>query len=146
MPSLDIIHRNSDLHAAFPLMQQLRPHLSDPAEFVRQIQRQFTAGYQLTACRKQDQWLGLIGFRISENLLYGKFLYVDDLIVSPECQHQGIGRLLIDHSRARAQQAHCHSLVLDTGLHMPYAQRFYFSQGLLAKGMHFVEQLQGEQS
>jgi hypothetical protein len=30
---------------------------------------------------------------------------------------------------------------LDTGLHMALAQRFYFRQGLLAKGMHFVEPL-----
>jgi len=35
----------------------------------------------------------------------------------------------------------CKNFVLDTGLHMALAQRFYFRQGLLARGMHFVEAL-----
>lgn len=41
-------------------------------------------------------------------------------------------------------QRNCDHFVLDTGLHMPLAQRFYFRQWLLAHGMHFTQSLQTE--
>ncbi|WP_026146801.1 GNAT family N-acetyltransferase [Methylomonas sp. MK1] len=143
MQSIDKIIENDDIVAVYPLMSILRPHLPDAAAFVAQVQRQAQAGYHLTGFRHNQQWQGLIGFRLGENLLYGKFLYVDDLVVEPPNQNGGIGKSLIEYVRKYALTFDCANLVLDTGLYMPYAQRFYYRQGLLAKGMHFVESLNG---
>ncbi|MCB5186474.1 GNAT family N-acetyltransferase [Methylobacillus caricis] len=145
MPGLEEIipvTKEADIRSAFDLMRHLRAHLTDPDVFFNQVMRQFESGYRLAGLRKADQWLGLVGFRVTENLLYGRFVYVDDLIVHPGSQNQGIGRKLIETCRNQAIQLGCANLVLDTGLHMAYAQRFYFRQGLLAEGLHFVEQLQ----
>jgi len=144
MQALTEIVGADDIRAAFPVMSALRPHLADAGAFVLQVQRQFQAGYRLAGCRQDRQWLGLIGFRLSENLLYGRFLYVDDLVAAEHCRNSGIGKRLIGYARQQARTAGCANLVLDTGLYMPYAQRFYYRQGLLAKGMHFVENLNGE--
>ncbi|MDD2760217.1 MAG: GNAT family N-acetyltransferase [Methylomonas sp.] len=143
MQSIDEIIENDDIEAVYPLMSILRPHLSNAEAFVAQVQRQAQAGYRLSGFRRNRRWQGLIGFRLSENLMYGKFLYVDDLVVEPSSQNCGIGRNLIEYVRKYARTFDCANLVLDTGLYMPYAQRFYYRQGLLAKGMHFVESLDG---
>ncbi len=84
---------------------------------------------------------GLIGFRKSENLLYGSYIYVDDLVVDSALQGSGLGAKLLDYVREEGKQLSCTYLVLDTGLEKSLAQRFYFREGLLAKGMHFVQQL-----
>ncbi|MNH42920.1 Acetyltransferase (GNAT) family protein [compost metagenome] len=74
-------------------------------------------------------------------------IYVDDLVIRPDLQRNGLGARLLDAVRDEAIQRGCAYLVLDTGLHMPLAQRFYFSQGLLAHGMHFTQNLQiGDQA
>lgn len=144
MPSrLEIKHIESDadLEASFPVMQELRPHLSDRATYVAQIAQQRTQGYRLFAAWRDGAIVGLAGYRLQDNLIYGRFVYVDDLVVTASLQRTGCGERLLQAARQQAIALHCKHFVLDTGLHMALAQRFYFRQGLLARGMHFVEPL-----
>jgi GNAT superfamily N-acetyltransferase len=127
--------------ASFELMRVLRPHVTDQAAYVAQLQRQAEQGYRLLAAWSGERIVGLAGYRGLENLLYGRFIYVDDLVVSPDLQRGGLGGRLLTAVRQEALQRGCDHLVLDTGLHMPLAQRFYFRQGLLARGMHFTQNL-----
>jgi GNAT superfamily N-acetyltransferase len=127
--------------AGFALMRELRPHLTDEAAFCEQIARQYAHGYRLLGAYMGERIVGLIGYRAMENLLYGRFVYVDDLVINADERQQGLGAILITAVRNEATRLGCQHLVLDTGLHMALAQRFYFRQGLLARGMHFVQPL-----
>lgn len=129
------------LAASFALMGVLRPHLNDQDRYVAQLVRQAEQGYRLLAAQEGERLVGLAGYRELENLLYGRYIYVDDLVVSPQLQRSGVGAQLLTAVREQAVQRDCDHLVLDTGLHMPLAQRFYFRQGLLARGMHFTQSL-----
>lgn len=130
-----------DLEASFCVMQELRPNLQDRAAYVAQVQHQAMQGYRLLAAWSDGVIVGLAGYRLTQNLLYGRFVYVDDLVVTATLQRSGVGELLLKAARQQAIDLHCTHLILDTGLHMALAQRFYFRQGLLARGMHFVEPL-----
>jgi GNAT superfamily N-acetyltransferase len=128
---------------AFDIMKQLRPHLTDAGAFCAQLRQQREEGYRLLASYDESgAMLGLAGYRTQTNLLYGRFVYVDDLVVSSDLQRSGIGARLLDAVRQVARDTQCRHFVLDTGLHMSLAQRFYYRNGLLAKGMHFVESLE----
>ena len=133
------------LRVSFDLMRVLRPHLRDPAAYSTQLLRQVAQGYRLLAAWQGQTLVGLAGYREMENLIYSRFIYVDDLIVSPDLQRSGVGSRLLSRVREEAVRRQCDHLVLDTGLHMALAQRFYFRQGLLAHGMHFTQTLTGEQ-
>ncbi|WP_110654688.1 GNAT family N-acetyltransferase [Salinicola halimionae] len=130
----------------FDVMHELRPHLAAPQTFVSQVMRQMTMGYRLLAAWQEDRVVGLAGYRPTENLLYGRFVYVDDLVVSGDGRSLGLGARLLTAVREEARSMACHHLVLDTGLGMALAQRFYFRQGLLSRGMHFVETLSVEET
>ncbi|MFA7943395.1 GNAT family N-acetyltransferase [Pseudomonas brenneri] len=130
--------------ASFDLMRVLRPHVTDPTNYVAQLARQSEQGYRLLAAWDAGHVVGLAGYRELENLLYGRFIYVDDLVVHPDLQRSGLGARLLNAAREDAVQRGCAHFVLDTGLHMPLAQRFYFRQGLLAHGMHFTQSLRTE--
>jgi GNAT superfamily N-acetyltransferase len=136
------LEEDVELLGAYDVMHELRPMLTSADAFVAQIHRQQTQGYRLLAARDGQDIVGLAGYRRQENLLYGRFVYVDDLVVTGGMQRSGLGAQLLDSVRHMARQAACRHFVLDTGLHMALAQRFYYRQGLLAKGMHFVEALQ----
>jgi GNAT superfamily N-acetyltransferase len=142
--TIDCRHLDSpdDWTRAFAVMKELRPHLPDAGAFCAQMQRQREENYRLlAACDAAGEILGLAGYRTQTNTLYGRFLYVDDLAVTARLRRGGIGAQLLDEVRAIARRTHCTHVVLDTGLHMPLAQRFYFRNGLLARGMHFVQPL-----
>lgn len=141
--SLRFIHLDTpdSLLPAFDLMRQLRPHLTDAHSFAALVARQHAEGYRLLAASDAGRVVGLAGYRTLTSLLYGRFVYVDDLVVDSRLQRGGIGAQLLDAVRQIAREAGCAQFVLDTGLHMALAQRFYFRNGLLARGMHFVEPL-----
>ncbi|PFH10825.1 acetyltransferase (GNAT) family protein [Collimonas sp. PA-H2] len=138
------IESDADLAASFSVMKELRPHLSDRTTYSAQVARQRTQGYRLLAAWRDGAIVGLAGYRLQDNLIYGRFVYVDDLVITASLQRSGIGERLLQAVRQQAVALHCKHFVLDTGLHMALAQRFYFRQGLLAKGMHFVEPLTQE--
>ncbi|GJH16834.1 GNAT family N-acetyltransferase [Caballeronia novacaledonica] len=133
-----------DWTRAFDVMKELRPHLTDAHAFAAQMRRQREESYRLlAACDEDGAILGLAGYRTQTNTLYGRFVYLDDLVVTARLQRSGIGEQLLGKVREIALHSRCAHFVLDTGLHMALAQRFYYRNGLLAKGMHFVETLAG---
>ena len=138
------IESDADLEASFSVMKELRPHLSDHTTYGAQVARQRTQGYRLLAAWSDGAIVGLAGYRLQDNLIYGRFVYVDDLVVTASLHRSGLGERLLQAARQQAVALRCKHFVLDTGLHMALAQRFYFRQGLLAKGMHFVEPLTQE--
>lgn len=143
-PRFRYLTEAADLQGAFELMRQLRPHLVNDASFIAQMTRQFQQDYRLLGAWLGTDLVGLAGYRTLENLLYGRFVYVDDLVVTHSQRQHGVGAQLLAEVRREATKGGSTHLVLDTGLHMPLAQRFYFREGLLAKGMHFVQPLQAE--
>ena len=127
--------------ACFDVMRELRPHLADAAAFAAQVRRQAGQGYRLLAAWQDGRVRGLAGYRLQENLLYGRFLYVDDLVAAADARRFGVGGMLIDALREEARRQGCAHFVLDTALGNALGQRFYFRQGLLARGMHFCQPL-----
>ncbi|MBJ2283561.1 GNAT family N-acetyltransferase [Pseudomonas haemolytica] len=136
-----LMDTEADYLAAFATMQQLRPHLTDATAFAAQIQRQRQNGYHLLAAREHGQVIGLAGYRLTENTLYGRFIYVDDLVVDAALHRRRLGEQLLERVRQETRALGYRYLVLDTGMHMALAQRFYFRQGLLPLGMHFSQDL-----
>lgn len=143
MPPIELHHAHSDAqyHACFEVISELRPHLPDAAAFAAQVRRQAEQGYRLLVAWQGEQALALAGYRLQENLLYGRFLYVDDLIASPAARRHGLGAQLLDALREQARRDGCAHLVLDTALGNALGQRFYYRQGLLAKALHFSQPL-----
>lgn len=132
---------DQDIQASFAVMRELRPHLTDVDAYTAQVHRQAGQGYRILAAWQGDQVKALAGYRLQENTLYGRFLYVDDLVTTADARSAGLGAKLLDALREEARKQDCAHFVLDTGLGNALAQRFYFRQGLLAIGMHFRQAL-----
>jgi len=138
---LSPIDSDQDYQASFNVMRELRPHLADATTFAAQARRQAAQGYRLLGAWQDDRVKALAGYRFQENLIYGRFLYVDDLVTTADARSHGLGAMLIDALRDEARQQGCANFVLDTALGNALGQRFYFRQGLLSVGMHFRQSL-----
>ena len=138
------VEKNQDFHTAFAVMRELRPHLVDVDAFIAQVQRQAGEGYRLLAAWHGTELVGLAGYRLQENLIYGRFLYIDDLVTTASVRSTGVGAALVDAVREEAYRHGCKQLILDTALGNALAQRFYFRQGLLSRALHFGQTLSTE--
>lgn len=135
--SLRHIETPDELRACLPLMRELRPHLADEADFIERVGRMRHERYRLLAAMEAGQAVALAGYRFQENLIYGRFLYVDDLVVSPARRGHRWGARLLEALDGIARDSGCAQLVLDTGLANALAQRFYFRSGLLTSAIRF---------
>ena len=132
-----------ELRACFPSCASW-PHLADPADFTARVRRMAAQRYRLLGAWRGDEPLALAGYRLDENLIYGSFLYVDDLVTHESSRGRNLGARLLDALTESARRAGCAKLVLDTGLSNALAQRFYFRQGLLTSAMRFSKPLEQE--
>jgi GNAT superfamily N-acetyltransferase len=131
----------ADLEACFPVMRALRPHLTNAAELVERALRQFDQGYHLLAAWHDGGVVGAAGYRMQENLIRGRFCYVDDLVVAETWRRHGLGARLLDAVAVQARAAGVGRLTLDTGLDNLLGQRFYFRYGMLPSSLRFAKPL-----
>ena len=124
--------------SCFPLLRQLRPHLSGPDALVTRWQRQARDGYRLIALLHDGRPTALAGFRTQENLVHSRHLYVDDLVTTDAAARSGgFGAALLPHLMVLAREAGCAKLLLDTPVTNLRGQRFYERQGLVAGALRF---------
>lgn len=130
--------------ACWEVMRQLRPHVGRE-EFVERVGRQRADGYRLVACVAQGDPPGAVvavaGFRLMENLAWGRFLYVDDLVTDEGVRSKGHGRELFAWLVAEAQRLGCEQLHLDSGVQRFGAHRFYLRSGMDITSHHFAMKL-----
>jgi GNAT superfamily N-acetyltransferase len=137
---IQLAESEMDLMRCFPLMVQLRPHLT-AQEFAERVARQQTSGYSIAFVEAEGAIKAVAGFRVLEMLAYGPFLYVDDLVTDEAARSQGYGGALCNWLLARAKSEGCVELQLDSGVHRSRAHRFYFQKGMHISDFHFALKL-----
>jgi GNAT superfamily N-acetyltransferase len=132
---------DDEILACFPVMRQLRDQLGDPDAFLRRVREQQRSGFRLAALREGGAPVAVAGFRLGENLAWGRFLYVDDLVTLPEARSHGHGAALLDWLADFGRAHGAGELHLDSGKQRIDAHRFYQREGLEATGFHFRRSL-----
>jgi len=134
---------DADFRAAAALIRELRP-LREVEEILAAIRRLRPAGYRIFVFERAGAILGSAGFRLGENIAWGRHLYVDDLVVHPTERSQGVGAALLAALRAEGRRLGCAELHLDTNVSRTGAHRFYEREGLEWTSRHYRVRLGGE--
>ena len=137
---IQIAETDTNISACYPVMRELRPHLEE-IEFLPLVRKLENAGYRLAFVQQPEGVVAVAGFWIRENLAWGRFLYVDDLVTLASHRSQGIGSRLLTWLREYAAQEGCRQLHLDSGTQRKDAHRFYDREGMSLFGYHFAENL-----
>lgn len=138
--NIEIADTDQQISACYPIMRELRPHIK-AEDFLQRIRYQQTSGYFLVAMKDVvdgiETVVAVAGFRIGENLAWGRFLYIDDLVTNTKCRSKGYGSRLLEWLKAHASALDCEQLHLDSGLQRVDAHRFYEREGLPKSSFHF---------
>jgi GNAT superfamily N-acetyltransferase len=128
--------------AAAALLELRRHHGSVEALTMR-IDAQRADGYRVAAALEDGEAAAVAGFRIAENLAWGRFLYVDDLVTRAALRGRGHADAVMAWVEAEAARAGCDELHLDSGVgpEREDAHRFYFRHGMRITSYHFARGL-----
>jgi GNAT superfamily N-acetyltransferase len=137
MSKTQIAESEAQVRACYPVMVQLRPHLTEE-QFVGQVRRQQEHGYQLAFLREAERAVAVAGYRIAEFLAWGKILYVDDLVTDANARSRGFGDELFAWLVAHAKANGCDQLHLDSGVQRFAAHRFYLRLRMNITSHHFA--------
>ena len=128
---------DKDILACSQVMRELRPHISEE-DFLSRIRRQQEQGYHLAQISEKGVVCAVAGFRILENLAWGKFLYLDDLVTADDSRSKGYGGVLFDWLIDYAKKESCAEFHLDSGVQRFGAHRFYLQKRMKISSHHFV--------
>ena len=128
----------SEIRATFPVMKQLRTHLTED-KYVEMVQRQRELhSYHVVAVIENGRIQAVAGYRITECLAFGHFLYVDDLITDERARSKNHGRELMAWLVDEAKKHGCGQLHLDSGVQRHAAHRFYLRERMDITAYHFA--------
>ncbi len=127
------------LAAAELLHRDLRPQL--PADYAAAMARVFLSGGRLIVAAEGEVAVGLAVWRLLDNTMFGRFLYVDDLVTDTRLRSRGVGKALLSRCEAIAVELGCREFVLDSGVQRAQTHRFYFREGLVVRAFNFGKTL-----
>ncbi len=139
--NIQLATSDAEIGACYPVMKELRPHLLEE-EFLPRVRKLEQTGYRLAYMQQPEGIVAVAGFWLRENLAWGRFMYVDDLVTLSSQRSKGIGGRFLAWLREYAIEHGCHQLHLDSGTQRKDAHRFYEREGVNKFGYHFAEALQ----
>jgi GNAT superfamily N-acetyltransferase len=132
-------------HRAAVALLELRPRLESVERITSQIDAQRSTGYRVVASFEDGDAdaAAVAGFRISHNLAWGRFLYVDDLVTREALRGRGHADAVMEWVEREARRQGCGELHLDSGVgpERQDAHRFYFRHGMRIASYHFGRSL-----
>lgn len=129
-----------EILSCYPVMAELRPHVR-LEEFLARVRRQSEGeGYRL-AFLTDGEVKAVAGFRITEGLAWGKFLYLDDLVTKSADRSKGYGGELFDWLVEYARAEGCEEFHLNSRVQRLDAHRFYLNKKMFIECHHFALRL-----
>lgn len=126
--------------ACYPIMVELRPHLSRE-EFLSKVNRLARiAGYRLAYLNDYGV-KAVAGYRISEWLAGGRYLEIEDLVTASGERSKGYGGELFDWLVKHAEEHHCEHVRLISRVTRFDAHRFYLNKRMKLESYYFTMQL-----
>ncbi|MBN8706287.1 MAG: GNAT family N-acetyltransferase [Bacteroidetes bacterium] len=138
--SISLAVSNDAVRHCYPVISQLRPHLSE-SEFVSRVSIMRHEGYHLVYLEKNGEIISVAGYRFSTMLSRGRFMYIDDLVTDEPYRGKGYGKILMDWMFQKAQDAGCNQIDLDSGVQRFDAHEFYFRKKMKIISYHFTKKI-----
>ena len=120
---------------AWVVMRELRPHVDREAFVARCREAARRDGYALYGAFDDGRLVGVMGLRELVDLVHGRHLYVDDLVVTAAVRSRGVGSRLLAHAEALARERGGLGLRLCTGIDHAPGRRFYEREGGTARAV-----------
>lgn len=124
----------------YELLVQLSPQITRE-KYRIMLEDMLRHGYRQVGVFEGDKCIGISGFWISTKLYSGKYVELDNVVIDRDYRSKGIGKLLCDWVVEQGRSEGCETAMLDAYAENQDAHRFYFREGFIIRGFHFLKKL-----
>lgn len=135
-----LLTQKADMLPCYPLIRQLNSAVTED-RYAQLLDDMVAHGYRMLVVMQGDTCVGLSGIWVISKLYSGKYMEMDNVVVSESHRSQGIGKVMVDYLEALARQEGCETMMLDAYLENEKAHAFYEREGFLKRGYHFLKKL-----
>jgi len=129
-----------EMLTTYEVLTELYPSLEKEAyrnELTFMVQHNYTQ----VVVKEKEVILGVTGVWIGNKLWCGKYLEIDNIVVSEKARSQGVGNMMVDYLASKAQELGCSMMALDSYTTNFQAHKFFYNKGFGPKGFHFIHVL-----
>lgn len=134
------IFTKDELLNSFNLLTEVYPSLTLD-DYSRELDVMLSNNYSQLVVSEADQIIGLTGIWIGSKLWCGKYMELDNVVVSELHRSKGIGKLLFDEANKIAIEENVSMIALDSYTTNFKAHKFFYNEGFSPKGFHFIKLL-----
>jgi len=131
----------TDLERCFPILKELRPHLSFEDCIAIYNDSHLADGYEIVAIEQEREIVAVMGYRFLSDFVRGKHVYVDDLVSTEKARSLGLGAELLRFAEDIARKHNCQSLRLCTGIENERGVQFYDRNGWTKRAFAYTKKL-----
>lgn len=124
----------------FTIIQELYPEMTLET-YHNYLLEMLPNSYGMVIVQENKVTIGLSGFWINTKLWCGKYLELDNVIVSQKHRSKGVGNLISTFLEQKAKENNCLIMALDAYTNNFTAHKFYYNQGFVPKGFHFIKSI-----
>jgi len=121
----------------FALIKEMYPTIT-LEEYDRELDIMLPHNYGQVAVYDGDICAGLTGYWVGSKLWCGKYMELDNVVVSSAYRRRGIGQQLFQYMEKKAKTMGCTMLALDSYTDNFEAHRFFYEQKYIPRGFHFI--------
>ena len=122
---------------AYDIMLEVYPTLT-LEEYSNELDVMTPHNYGQIAVIENGEIIGLTGYWLGSKLWCGRYLELDNVVVSKNHQKKGIGKMLFDYAKEKAEEHDCTMLALDSYSDNFEAHKFFYKQDFVPRGFHFI--------
>lgn len=132
---------SSEIFSIIPLLRKLGNDTVSEALIKERLQEMMQQNYECLGIFDAEKLIGACGLWFQTRHYAGKSMEMDHVIIDDTYRSQGIGKMLIDFVSDYAKKKSCNWVELNSYVHNFPSHKFFYSQGFVAKGYHFVKEL-----
>jgi ribosomal protein S18 acetylase RimI-like enzyme len=141
MYQVQFLKTKTEMLEQLPILQQLYSDSFTVEKYNALLDDMLGNNYQQIIIKNQNKVLGLSGLWVGTKLWCGKYVEIDNFIVSKEYRNLKIGTLLVDEIFKFANEINANQICLDAYVDNFVAQKFYINQGFTPRGFHYIKNL-----
>jgi len=124
----------------FKILKEVYPKLT-LKEYKKKLNDMISNNYKQVGVYIKKECIGITGYWIWTKLWCDKYFELDNIVISKKYRSKGIGEELFKYMEAKARKEKCSMIALDTYTDNFKAHKFFYNQGYIPKGFHFIKKL-----
>ncbi|HXB39206.1 MAG TPA: GNAT family N-acetyltransferase [Bacteroidia bacterium] len=129
-----------EMSDSLPLIKELTPNVNTE-DYKQMLNEMIPHNYFQVGVYEAEKMVAVSGYWICTKIYCGKYLEIDNFVVDKEYRSKNIGKMLVDWMLDEAKKQSCKTVLLDAYVENFKAHKFYYREGFIARGFHYLKRL-----